>query len=178
MFYKDEKRRMGNAYKVFIFILLFINLVNLMYSVTFFYNTPNAIYTPVVTEEYSPYISFLNVGIWRNFSLVLLYMNYKLFYIKEQGQRVFLPKKYEITPLTLREIYAAKFRIIINASVIYLLCSIGFYYFVLFMNQYPFMDYKRNAIEIVQTVLIIAGMIALLFLWDRMAYVRGEKANG
>ncbi len=172
-YYKDEKKRIGVTYKLLVFGIVFINLLNLM---SFAVSSKRSIYGSSWPEGTGA-IPFFSNDLLGGMVIIFLYMNYKLFWINEQGEKAFLPKKYEITPLTLKEIYGAKIRIMVNTVIVYMIGSVGCYYFVLLCNRYPVMDLRENIIEIAEAVLAMAVFALFFLLYDFITYLGIERKS-
>lgn len=154
-FYEDEIKRMGIGYKILMFLIVFCEFINRMANASYF--------IPAEGLDYLPFGSF-----WGSF-LLIAYLNGKLFWIKEQGENVFLPTKYEITPLTRREVWLVKIGIMVKTVVIYLFCTIGTYYFAIVATSFPVTDYMRGFNEIGAVILwsvifVISFLVGDLFL--------------
>lgn len=160
-FYKDEVKRIGVGYKVLLFLIVFFEFINRMGNASYL--------VPAEGLDYLPFGSF-----WGSF-LLIAYLNGKLFWIKEQGENVFLPAKYEITPLTRKTVWTVKIGIMIRAIIIYLLCTIATYYFTILAASFPMADGRRSLREIGMAVLW-AAVFALFFLaGDLLAQWRAER---
>lgn len=162
--YKDEKKRLGGSWKLYIFLIIVFNTVNFVGKVT-----------RSMSSGAPDFIHFMNKGIWGGLALLLFYINYKLFFIKEQGESVFLPVKYEVTPLTPGQIYGGKIRIMVNACVFYLIYCAAGYWLALVTGQYPVREWGRSLLEIGMSALIGAGMIAFWLLFDLLTYLRLQR---
>lgn len=78
-----------------------------------------------------------------------MYLNSHLFWIKEQGKKVFILRKYDIIPIDRKEIYTAKFKIIIEYVIKYIIYSVFTYILALVFNTYKEINLFKNFIEII-----------------------------
>lgn len=76
-------------------------------------------------------IEILLLGIF----ILIGYLDEKLFYIKEQGKRVYILKKYEIVPIKMKTIYFAKIRIMVETLTVLLIGAIGMYGLAIVSNR-------------------------------------------
>lgn len=129
-FYKDEKKRLGHA--VFAIIV----------GILFFYYGEIQGQIPPLTQR-NPQDSIKAIKFTTSFfiygCLVLpIYLNEKLFFIKERGENAYLISKYAMTPLTKKELYTTKLRILIEITLLFFVLSVSAYCAILIANDYWF----------------------------------------
>lgn len=107
-FFEDEKKRINKYYhKFYLGIFLFIYFINVQSNVSYEI-------TAIKNGADMKAIPFINSTVVLGSIILIIYLNYHLFWIKEQGKKIFILRKYDIIPLSKKEIYYSKFRIIIN----------------------------------------------------------------
>ena len=107
-FFEDEKKRINKYYhKFYLGIFLFIYFINVQSNVSYEI-------TAIKNGADMKAIPFINSTVVLGSIILIIYLNYHLFWIKEQGKKIFILRKYDIIPLSKKEIYYYKFRIIIN----------------------------------------------------------------
>lgn len=112
-------------------------------------------------------ISIINPILVFGIIILTLYLNKHLFWIKEQGKRVFILRKYDAIPLSKKEIYSSKFKIIVNNLLIFLLGDIIIYAGTMIFNSYLKINVWMNVIEIIQVVsasVILIGFLIVINL--------------
>lgn len=111
-FYSKEKKRIGNMR----WVILLVTLALYIWS----FQT-QFIYLETIRGEMMHCTEFL---FWGGF-IEIWYLSDKLFWVKEQGKRVPILKKYEIVPIRKRTIRLIKIRIMIETLAVMLVCSVG-----------------------------------------------------
>lgn len=102
---------------------------------------------------------------------IIIYLNNNLFWIKEQGEKVFILRKYDIIPIDSKDLYISKFKIIISYVIKYIIYSILTYILALLFNSYKEIDVIKNLIEIIKislfSTLVLAIILAANILQDK-----------
>ncbi|GAA0107686.1 MULTISPECIES: hypothetical protein [Clostridium] len=109
-------------------------------------------------------ISFINPILVFGVIILTLYLNNHLFWIKEQGKRVFILRKYDTIPLSKKEMYSSKFKIIINNLLTFLLGDIIIYIGTMMFNSYLEIDILMNIVEILKVILVSVILIGFLLI--------------
>ncbi len=109
-------------------------------------------------------ISFINPILVFGVIILILYLNNHLFWINEQGKRVFILRKYDTIPLSKKEMYSSKLKIIINNLLTFLLGDIIIYAGTMMFNSYLEIDIWMNVMEILQVLSASAILIGFLLI--------------
>ena len=110
-------------------------------------------------------LSFITYPLILGIIYLIMYLNSHLFWIKEQGKRVFILRKYDIIPIDRKEMYTAKFKIIIEFIVKYIVYSIIIYGISLVFNSYNEINLVKNFIDILAiSLLSVLALAILLFI--------------
>ena len=72
-----------------------------------------------------------------------LYLNHYL-WVKQQGKNVFILRKYDMVPLSKKQMYSSKIKIIINNQVTLLVIATILYIVALLMNSYFEINIMKN----------------------------------
>ena len=179
-FYKDEKARVNYDYKWGRAALFFFNIINYLFLFSterIDYERQHGIQMNFITPD-ANFISFFNIGIWGGGTIILVYLNFRLFWIREQGELVFLMKKYEILPISTKDIFQAKWKIMVQAGIAYLIWNAGFYAGVMLLNLYPMVDARRLAGEFLFSAVTLGTVLLLLGVWNVVTYLWMEKNGG
>lgn len=155
-FLKDEKNRIRYQYhKVILCLFLFFYFITIQASI---------LYNKLELEkglEVTP-VSLINIVLILGIIALIIDLNNHLFWIKEQGEKVFILRKYDTLPLSKKEIYSSKFKIIISNLVTFLIGSIIVYLVALLINSHFIVNIMHNILEIL--LLILFSTISLLIL--------------
>lgn len=117
-FFIKEKIRMKEYYQVLLMaFFLFVYFMNQMAQVTS---------NDILAKKGEPQFPIVFLDFWMIGGVFCLisYLNLHLFWIKEQGKRVFILRKYDTIPLSKSEIYSAKMRLIIRYVLLYWIWTI------------------------------------------------------
>lgn len=129
-FFEDEKKRINKYYhKFYLGIFLFIYFINVQSNVSYEIMA-------IKNGEDMKAIPFINSTVVLGSILLIIYLNYHLFWIKEQGKKIFILRKYDIIPLSKKEIYYSKFKIMINNFFGFLFGAMIIYIGILIFNSY------------------------------------------
>ncbi|WP_291651241.1 hypothetical protein [Clostridium sp.] len=109
-------------------------------------------------------ISFINPIVIFGVIILTLYLDRHLFWIKEQGKRVFILRKYDTIPLSKKEMYSSKLKIIINNLLIFLLGDSIIYIATMMFNSYSKINIWMNIVEILQVILVSIILIGFLLI--------------
>lgn len=107
-------------------------------------------------------LSFITYPLILGIVILIMYLNSHLFWIKEQGKKVFILRKYDIIPIDRKEIYTAKFKIIIEYVIKYIIYSIFTYILALVFNSYKEINLLKNSIEIIEVFLLALLVLAIV----------------
>lgn len=127
-FYKDERKRLGCGVYAFLAVVLFI----------FYGEIQGRIPSPLLRESTDPVnvIEFTTTTFIWTCVFLPVYFTEKLFFLKERGESVYLISKYTIVPLTKKQLYATKLRILIETMLLFFVLSTAVYFAVLASNDY------------------------------------------
>lgn len=109
-------------------------------------------------------ISFINPIVIFGVIILTLYLDRHLFWIKEQGKRVFILRKYDTIPLSKKEMYSSKLKIIINNLLIFLFGDSIIYIATMMFNSYSKINIWMNIVEILQVILVSIILIGFLLI--------------
>lgn len=151
-FFEDEKERVNKYYhKFYLGIFLFIYFINVQCNVSY---EIEAIKNGADMKA----IPFINSTVVIGSIILIIYLNYHLFWIKEQGKKIFILRKYDIIPLSKKEIYYSKFRIIINNFFGFLFGAMIIYIGILLFNSYYEFNIINNIFDILK-ILVFSGVL-------------------
>lgn len=168
-FLENEKNRIKNNYqKLLLSGFLFFYFISVQSNVS----AHKVIFGKGL--EAKP-ISFINPIVVLGILTLTLYLNFHLFWIKEQGKRVFILRKYDTIPLEKKEMYTAKFKIIFHNLSIFLLSSIVIYIGVLIFNSYLEIDILKNIFEIIGISILTAILLILLLAINLLQDKKSKK---
>lgn len=152
-FFEDEKKRISQCYhKFYLGLFLFGYFITIQSSVTY---NKTLLKDGINTKP----INFINNMLLFGVITLVLYLNYHLFWIKEQGKRVFIMRKYDIIPLNKKEIYRLKFKIIIENISVFIIGAMLIYIVTLLFNAYFKFDIIGNIYEVFKVIIGIAIII-------------------
>lgn len=159
MFYEDEKKRISQYYhKFYLGLFLFCYFITTQSSVTY---NKMLLKDGLNTEP----ITFINNILVFGIITLVIYLNYHLFWVKEQGKRVFIIRKYDIIPLSKKELYRSKFRIIIENISMFIIGAIIIYIVTLLFNAYFEFNIIANIYELFKVIIgITIIMVAVLIV--------------
>lgn len=156
-FYKDEKKRIGSArWGIAIATLGFYFLA---------------------LQTQMNHINFEGGGpMWYNLDymvlgmiIVVCYLNNKLFFVKEQQKRVYIIRKYEMVPVRVKTMYAAKIRIMTETLAAMIVGSVGIYFLALAANK------KATPAPNVEISIAFITVFAVAFLGSVVVFVDGYQ---
>ena len=151
-FFEDEKKRINKYYhKFYLGIFLFIYFINVQSNVSYEI-------TAIKNGADMKAIPFINSTVVIGSIILIIYLNYHLFWIKEQGKKIFILRKYDIIPLSKKEIYYSKFRIIINNFFGFLFGAMIIYIGILLFNSYYEFNIINNIFDILK-ILVFSGVL-------------------
>lgn len=155
---ENEKERIRYNYqKLLIAALLFFYFVIIQSSISS--------YKVIWGKGLGPKpIPFINPILIFGVVIITLYLNKHLFWIKEQGEQVFILRKYDSIPLSKKEIYSSKLKIIINYLATLLLGDILIYGAIMIFNSYLEINIWKNIIELLLVFLLSAFLICILLV--------------
>ncbi|MBS6194354.1 MAG: hypothetical protein KH828_02065 [Clostridiales bacterium] len=127
-FYKDEKKRIGGGIYAFLAFALF-----LIYG-----EIQGQIPSPFLRESTDPVkvIEFTNSAFLLTCIFLPIYLNDKLFFLKERGESVYLISKYTVVPITKKQLYGTKLWILVETMLLFFILSTVVYFAVLASNDY------------------------------------------
>ena len=124
----------------------------------------------VILAPDSP-VSFGHSAFWIGIVLEMFYLNRRLFWIRERGRLTFLLRKYDTLPVSRRDLYIAKAKVMLKAYAIYLIAFLIIYYEIILSN------YLSNALWLepipwillcfILGFLIILALLGMDWLQDR-----------
>lgn len=157
-FLADEKKRISHNYhKLIMSVLLFFYLMVIQTDITMYKEK----WGRGLNEQ--P-ISIINPILIGGIILLTIYLNTHLFWIKEQGKMIFILRKYDMIPLSKKEMYSSKIKIIINNQVIFLVVSIMIYIASLVMNSYFTINIMKNIWELLVMILLSISLIIIILI--------------
>lgn len=169
-FFEDEKKRINKYYhKFYLGIFLFIYFINVQSNVSY------EIIAIKNGADKQP-IPFINSIVIFGSIILILYLNYHLFWIKEQGKKVFILRKYDMIPLSKREIYFSKFIIIINNFFQFLFGAIIIYIVILLFNNYYEFNIINNIFDILKILLFSSVLIGVVLVINLFEDYNSKKA--
>lgn len=162
-FFEDEKKRINKYYhKFYLGIFLFIYFINVQSNVSYEIMA-------IKNGEDMKAIPFINSTVVLGSILLIIYLNYHLFWIKEQGKKIFILRKYDIIPLSKREIYYSKFKIMINNFFGFLFGAMIIYIGILIFNSYYEFNIINNIFDILKILLfssVLIGVVLVINLFE------------
>ncbi|WP_294174793.1 hypothetical protein [uncultured Clostridium sp.] len=162
-FFEDEKKRINKYYhKFYLGIFLFIYFINVQSNVSYEI-------TAIKNGADMKAIPFINSTVVLGSIILIIYLNYHLFWIKEQGKKIFILRKYDIIPLSKKEIYYSKFRIIINNFFGFLFGAMIIYIGILLFNSYYEFNIINNILDILKILLfsgVLIGVVLVINLFE------------
>ena len=162
-FFEDEKKRINKYYhKFYLGIFLFIYFINVQSNVSYEL-------TSIKNGADMKAIPFINSTVVLGSIILIIYLNYHLFWIKEQGKKIFILRKYDIIPLSKKEIYYSKFRIIINYFFGFLFGAMIIYIGILLFNSYYEFNIINNILDILKILLfsgVLIGVVLVINLFE------------
>ena len=162
-FFEDEKKRINKYYhKFYLGIFLFIYFINVQSNVSYEI-------TAIKNGADMKAIPFINSTVVLGSIILIIYLNYHLFWIKEQGKKIFILRKYDIIPLSKKEIYYSKFRIIINNFFGFLFGAMIIYIGILLFNSYYEFNIINNILDILKILLfsgVLMGVVLVINLFE------------
>lgn len=162
-FFEDEKKRINKYYhKFYLGIFLFIYFINVQSNVSYEI-------TAIKNGADMKAIPFINSTVVLGSIILIIYLNYHLFWIKEQGKKIFILRKYDIIPLSKKEIYYYKFRIIINNFFGFLFGAMIIYIGILLFNSYYEFNIINNILDILKILLfsgVLIGVVLVINLFE------------
>ena len=157
-FFEDEKKRINKYYhKFYLGIFLFIYFINVQSNVSYEI-------TAIKNGADMKAIPFINSTVVLGSIILIIYLNYHLFWIKEQGKKIFILRKYDIIPLSKKEIYYSKFRIIINNFFGFLFGAMIIYIGILLFNSYYEFNIINNILDILKILLFSGVLIGVVLV--------------
>ena len=162
-FFEDEKKRINKYYhKFYLGIFLFIYFINVQSNVSYEI-------TAIKNGADMKAIPFINSTVVLGSILLIIYLNYHLFWIKEQGKKIFILRKYDIIPLSKKEIYYSKFKIMINNFFGFLFGAMIIYIGILIFNSYYEFNIINNIFDILKILLfssVLIGVVLVINLFE------------
>lgn len=163
--YQKEKSRIRIGYHYFIMgACMYFFFMQIQSETTLQINALTAgmgIGEGVILTPESP-ISFGHSAFWIGIVLEMFYLNHRLFWIRERGRYTFLLRKYDTLPVSRRDLYIAKGKVMLKAYGIYLIASLVIYYEIILSN------YLSNALwlEPIPGILLcsVLGFLIILAL--------------
>ena len=169
-FFEDEKKRINKYYhKFYLGIFLFIYFINVQSNVSY------EIIAIKNGADKQP-IPFINSIVIFGSIILILYLNYHLFWIKEQGKKVFILRKYDTIPLSKKEMYSSKFKIIINNFFQFLFGAIIIYIVILLFNNYYEFNIINNIFDILKILLFSSVLIGVVLVINLFEDYNSKKA--
>lgn len=165
LLYKEEKKRIGVGRWCMLVVVLFMYLINDSQAVATYIEWGN-------DTKVLPY-SITSLCIWG--SIYLVYLNRKLFFIKEQGKTVYLLKKYKIVPIRKKTLYQIRIRIMLEMILLFVAASYGLYLFTAIANHLPTEGLTIVWKMLILMVVLIAVMVIILFASDLYQERKGRK---
>lgn len=157
-FLEDEKKRIShNFHKLMLSGFLFFYFIQVQSNIT----SHKVIWGKGL--EAKP-ISIINPILIVGIIILTLYINHHLFWVKEQGKNVFILRKYDMIPLSKKEMYSSKIKIIINNQVTLLVIATILYIVALLMNSYFEINIMKNIWELLQMILLSISLIMIVLI--------------
>lgn len=97
---------------------------------------------------------------------LVFYLNSSLFWVKEQGEMVFILRKYDTVPLSKKGMYTSKFKIIISNLLTFLFGAIVIYIVMLLLNSYFVVDIMFNLWEVFLLLLLSTISLIVILIID------------
>ena len=170
-FFKNEKNRIKFYYqKLLLGLLLFLYFIVLQSNVS----THKVIFGKGLDSIPLPLINPILL-----FGIIILtaYLNNKLFFIKEQGEKIFILRKYDIIPLTKKDMYIAKFKIIISYIISFILMSIELYIITMLINSYKEISILKNILEIFFVLIFSIFTLIIFFVLNLIQDIKSKKKS-
>ncbi|GAA0751021.1 hypothetical protein [Clostridium sartagoforme] len=156
-FLENEKDRIKfNYQKLILYGFLFFYFVNTQSNVT----AHKVIWGKAIDAK--P-ISLINPIMVLGIITITLYLNHHLFWIKEQGKKVFIIRKYDSIPIDKKEMYIAKFKIIISNLITFIIASIIIYIGILLFNSYLEIDIFKNILDVLQIGILSITLLIIIY---------------
>lgn len=157
--YQLEKKRLHVSYYYFIMaIFLYAYFVQTQNQASLQKFTLNA---AGLSAPATP-VSFWHSAFWVGLAAETIYLNFRLFWIRERDHLSFLPRKYDTLPILQKDLYLAKAKVMVKIFSIYMVLSVLIYYFVIFSMFEDRAIWKPSIPEIV--VSIVLGLCFILAL--------------
>lgn len=168
-FLEDEKKRISNSYhKLMLSIFLFFYFIVIQSDISMHKN----IWREGLDIKD---ISIINPVLVAGLIILTIHLNTHLFWIKEQGKNVFILRKYDMIPLSKKNMYSSKIKIIINNQVTFLVLSTITYIVSLFMNSYFEVNLIKNIWELLQMILLLISLIIIILITNLMQDHKTKK---
>lgn len=127
--YQIEKKRLhASYYYIIMVIILYVYFIQAQTQASIQTYGLNA---DGLTAAVEP-VSFWHPAFWAGLAIETVYLNFRLFWIRERDQLSFLLRKYDTLPILKRDLYMAKAKVMLKIFGIYMVLSIIIYYFVIF----------------------------------------------
>lgn len=120
-------------------------------------------------------LSFITYPLIVGIIYLIIYLNTNLFWIKEQGEKVFILRKYDIIPIDSKDLYISKFKIIINYVIKFIFYSILTYILALLFNSYKEIDIIKNLLEVIKVFLFSILALAIILITN---IIQDKKTKG
>ena len=167
-FFKDERKRISDGYHKFLIgIVLFFYFIQIQSEIS---------YNKVLSKNSDNVISVSFIsGILIIF--LIFYLSEKLFWIKEQGHKVFIIRKYDSIPISKKEIYISKFKVIVYNSLIFMFGAIIIYIGTLIFNDYFHLNVVKDIFSTIKFSLFIIILIMIIFTINIFEDYRSKRKN-
>lgn len=157
-FLEDEKKRISHNYhKLMLSVFLFFYFIVIQSDVTMHKEK-------WIVGLDGKSISIINPILIGGIIILTLYLNTHLFWVKEQGKMVFILRKYDMIPLSRKEMYSSKIKIIINSQVTFLVTSTIIYIVSLLMNSYFEVNIMKNIWELLLMILLSISLMVIILI--------------
>lgn len=161
-FLEDEKKRISHNYhKLMLSLFLFMYFIVIQSDISMHKDIWGR------GLDAKP-ISIINPILVAGIIILTIHLNTHLFWIKEQGKMVLILRKYDMIPLSKKEMYSSKIKIIINNQVTFLVISTILYIVSLLMNSYFEINIIKNIWELVQMALLSMSLIIIILITNLM----------
>lgn len=161
-FLEDEKKRISNSYhKLMLTVFLFFYFIVIQSDITRY----KVIWGKGLDAK--P-ISLINPILIGGIIILTIHLNTHLFWIKEQGKMVFILRKYDMIPLSKKEMYSSKIKIIMNNQVNLLVIATILYVVALLMNSYFEINILKNIWELLLMILLSITLIVIILIINLM----------
>lgn len=169
--FKDERKRISDGYHKFLIgIVLFFYFIQIQSEIS---------YNKVLLKNSDKVISvsFISGILIIGIVFLIFYLSEKLFWIKEQGHKVFIMRKYDSIPISKKEIYISKFKVIVYNSLIFMFGAMIIYIGTLIFNDYFYLNVVKDIFSTIKFSVFIIILIMIIFTINIFEDYRSKRKN-